>query len=522
MSILERIFLGEYFLYGTYIDRDLMRAYTIPVQNYIYGPELSIEGRTPGGFYYYILKLIELISFNKIFIIYLFSNLLSFFVSFFIYIKMLKILNIKRNILFLALFTSVGFMYDYSLTFWNPTLTLPFHFLIVYFFISYFLKPSSNSWEIVLSFFLIGLTAQIHLSGLFHIPIFILLIMYTKKSISLKVILSSVGVLLVSYLPLILGIDNYSSALNSTISVLKEKEIEPINTYKLILRIIDYSFSGLALLKNGLREFPHWIFSRGLATYIGPAFLNTLSRGVLFTCLYSLYLSFGKLYSSKSFWRSRHILFFTILIFSFFIYFLIIAFYGDYALNFRRLYPLVPYLFMFISISIKIVIDKAKSPVVKNLFLFLILICLGLNFLNFKLREMPSFSVYSDFKVLGEVAKRDLHLNDSMIKSNIVIFNYNNYKKTCELLIDERTYDSGGIDYLLLGQDDLENISLSKSCYLVMKRTDKKKCAEKLLSIYNPSFANLRPYKEISLFSIYTYERSPCYRSLYNKYLMDI
>ncbi|MCF8059264.1 MAG: hypothetical protein K9K67_08210 [Bacteriovoracaceae bacterium] len=520
MSLIERILIGENFLYGTYIDRDLMRAFKIPGQNYIYGPELSITGRTPGGFYYYILKFIELISFNKTYLIYLFSNSVSFLLSLTIFHKILEVLNIKNNAVFLAMFTSVGFMLDYSLTFWNPTLTLPFHFLIAYLLISYFTSPLNVSWKIVLSFLLIGLTTQLHLSGLLHIPIFLFFIIYQRNPIPLKVILSSVGALLICYAPLLIGLGEYGSAYNAAVDVLTSKENDPISSYQLILRIMDYSFSGLGYFDNGLREYPRWIFSKGLAAYLNPTLLNYMSRGLLFVCFYSLYLSIFKPQLLKLERRSWHILLFTLLMFSFFTYFLVLSLYGDYALNFRRIYPLIPYILTFIAVSIKIVIDKSPTTIVKNVMLFLILMCLGLNLLNFRFREMPSFSIFSDYKSVIKIAKRDLHLNNSMIKTNIVISKFDNHILDCHLLVDDLTYDSGGIDYLLLGEDVLDNSLLNRTCFLVMKESDQKACLGKINNLIDPS-SNLKHYKNFSNFTVYTYDKSSCFSSLHNKYLTD-
>jgi len=510
VSLIVRLSIGDGFLYGSYIDRDLIRAFNIPDQFFNYGPELSIAGRTPGGFFYYYLKIFELLSFNNPLYIYYIGNLFNFFGALFFFHKTLNIFNIKNNVIFLALFSSMGFMLDFSLTLWNPTFSLFFHFLITYLFIHYFYSKKKSNLSIPIAFFLIGLTSQIHLSGLFHILIFILLLLVSPRRTSLKSLFLSLCFLVFAYLPLIFTLTNMP--ITDFQEIITSKEELPLEPSFLLIHLIDYSFGGLGFFENGLREYPRWILIKGLSNYFNILVLNFLTRGILFISLISIILT--TFFKKDSFIKTVHRTLAIVILVIFCIYYFILFHYGDYALNFRRLYPILPYVFLFIIFSILILINHFKSSITRGTLFFIIFLSLSLNLSNFILRDLPKFSTYKDYNSLVETASVKLNLSKQTIKNRISIGFLDPGTNECLFLIDDLIQDSGGIDYLLKSSAISSTSEDFDKCIFVIHESDSVHCS---LKGYNLN--NLKLFKRENDLIFYSYERENCHSSLKNRYL---
>ncbi len=510
LSLIVRLTIGESFLYGSYIDRDLIRAFNIPDQFFNYGPELSIAGRTPGGFFYYYLKIFELVSFNSPLYIYYISNLFNFLGSLFLFHKTLQVLNIKNNVIYLSLFSSIGFMLDFSLTLWNPTFTLFFHFLITYLFISFFYSKKSSQHSIPIAFFLIGLTSQIHLSGLFHILIFLILLLVSSRRISFKTILLSLFFLLFAYLPLILTFS--TMPISNFQEIITSKEEMPLAPFFLLVHLIDYSFGGLGFFENGMREYPRWILIKGLGKFLNVSVLNFFSRGILFISLFSIILT--TFYKKDTFIRTIHRGLAIVLLVTFFLYYFILFYFGDYALNFRRLYPILPYLFLFMVFSILILMNHFNSRKSRGTLTLIIFLSLSLNLSNFLLRDLPKFSTYKDYNSLLETALNRLNFSKQTINNKIAIGFYDPGINKCQLLINDLIQDSGGIDYIFKSKVFSSTSIDYKKCVFVIHERDTINCS---LADYNLHNLNLISKNRNLLF--YSYDKKTCYSSLKNRYL---
>ena len=161
-------------------DRDLVRSQNIFSFFEVYGYEFGMQNgrRIPGGFYYYYLGLIELLSSNV-----LIKNYISSFFSIisFIFLFKLNKETFNKSDLIISLFfflTSTCFLQQTKIL-WNPSFGLPFSILGIAYFINYF----GNNKKLILfvSFVFIFLAAQFHISYMSFILVFAVILILLKR-----------------------------------------------------------------------------------------------------------------------------------------------------------------------------------------------------------------------------------------------------------------------------------------------------------------------------------------------------
>ena len=177
--ILVPLLLAIYNFYNFEInifgDRDLVRSHNLQNSFEVYGYEFGMQNgrRIPGGFYYYYLGLLEIFSDNIVIINYI-SALFSIIAFIFLFKLNKKTFNKTELILSLFfLLTSICFLQQTKI-FWNPSFGLPFSILGIAYFINYF--ENDKKLILFISFILIFLASQFHISYMSFILVFVLIL----------------------------------------------------------------------------------------------------------------------------------------------------------------------------------------------------------------------------------------------------------------------------------------------------------------------------------------------------------
>ena len=185
-------------------DRDIIRSQNLLDSFEVHGYEFGMQNgrRIPGGFYYYYLGLLELIS-NNILV----KNLISSFLSIisFIFLFRLNKRTFTKIDFILSLFfllTSLCFLQQTRI-FWNPSLGLVFSILSFAFFINFF--ENNYKIRIFLSFIFVFLATQFHIS---YISIFVVyfIILIFHKNLSIGSLLTTISIsFVICYLPYLIN-----------------------------------------------------------------------------------------------------------------------------------------------------------------------------------------------------------------------------------------------------------------------------------------------------------------------------
>ena len=186
-------------------DRDLIRSQNLPKSFEVYGYEFGMQSgkRIPGGFYYYYLGFLDVIT-NNILVKSYISLILTFFS--FIYLFRLNKKTFNNLDLALSLFfllSSLGFLQQTKI-FWNPSLGLPFCIFGIGYFINFF--ENEKRKNLFISLLLFFLSAQFHISYLSFVLAVIIILLFLKKFEILNYLPIIVLSFVISYLPLLLNL----------------------------------------------------------------------------------------------------------------------------------------------------------------------------------------------------------------------------------------------------------------------------------------------------------------------------
>ncbi len=185
-------------------DRDIMRSQNLLNSFEVHGYEFGMQNgrRIPGGFYYYYLGLIELIS-NNILIKNFISSFLSI-ISFIFLFRLNKRIFTKTDFILSLFFllTSLCFLQQTRI-FWNPSLGLVFSILSFAFFINFF--ESNNKIRIFLSFIFVFLATQFHISYISIFVVYFIIIIF-RKNLKISSLITIVSIsFVISYLPYLIN-----------------------------------------------------------------------------------------------------------------------------------------------------------------------------------------------------------------------------------------------------------------------------------------------------------------------------
>ncbi len=197
-----RFSVGEGFAWTLWIDRDLYRAVNLATEFQFTGAEMHQGGRTPGGFFYYLLWLITRFGESPTFV-YRFMTGMEI-LSLFIFAYSIKIITDYWHALIAVGFYSICVMRDGVFdSLWNPSFIPLFASMIFYFSIRVlcFGKYQSLPWIALIA----ALGAQIHLSLLYPLIITIAFCFIYKKINEIRLYIYTIFCLIIPFLPFLYG-----------------------------------------------------------------------------------------------------------------------------------------------------------------------------------------------------------------------------------------------------------------------------------------------------------------------------
>ncbi|PPR79989.1 MAG: hypothetical protein CFH06_00152 [Alphaproteobacteria bacterium MarineAlpha3_Bin5] len=297
-GIALRFLWGDDFIYNIFIDRDLLRGLYLSDEFQYLGSEIGANvARTPGGlmsYFFYTLQRINpspefvhtvIISLDCL-VLLLIPKLFTRFIG-------------RESALFVAaLYASAPIVLECLWKLWNPSIT-PLLSVFIYWSLLVFVIEN-RQWALPLSFALIGITSQFHVSYLILIPLFLIIIfIFYRRQLATKTILFAFCSFLVTYLPYLLievpaGFPNFATSISLGLAFNNpEKNLDILSVLfnEGVLVSAARLTGGRTFLQENipsvLEEFPifnlgaHVAFNIGLilvAFYIAKLALDTLRK----------------------------------------------------------------------------------------------------------------------------------------------------------------------------------------------------------------------------------------------------
>jgi hypothetical protein len=213
-GIYLRFMWGDDFTYSVFTDRDLLRGLYLWDDFQYLGAESTFHlSRTPGGAVAYFFNFFQQFHTSANFVhgATVFMDALALVLIPILFAPYLG----RTPALMMAAFYGVSLtVLEEMWKFWNPSLSPLFAVLIIWLTFKFILDE--RLWALPTAFFLIGVVSQFHMSFYILVPMLVFVVLVTRPRTSFKVWAASLGMLIFSMLPYLIGdgLNDFENTLN--------------------------------------------------------------------------------------------------------------------------------------------------------------------------------------------------------------------------------------------------------------------------------------------------------------------